>query len=171
MPIDRLVLFQKQKSSNRMRSQSHKARHPAPEHPTDAFVLDGPAQQPQQALRLFRAHDPRLDHVDGTAHRRRHEAREQGRREVRRQVILERGVREQDPFETIVARELAGRHQHGPHAVRPYAPPQAPPAFFPRHPDQPVYSVLVVSPLVDGKSGVVLHAHVEDIGWVAGYPA
>lgn len=123
MPIDLLMLFQKQKSSNRMRSQPHKTRHPAPEHPTHAFLLDGLAQQPQQALRLLRAHNPRLDHVHGTADRRRHEAREQGGREVRRQIILERRVREQDPLESVVARELARRHEHGAYAVGPDAPP------------------------------------------------
>lgn len=86
------MLFQKQKGSDRMRSQPHKTRHPAPEHPPDALMLDGPAQQSQQALAVLGAHDSRLDHVHGTAHRRRHEAREQGRREVRRQVILQRRV-------------------------------------------------------------------------------
>lgn len=123
IPIDRLVLLQEQERSNGMRTQSHETGHPAPKHPPDTLVLDGPAQQPEQALRLLCAHDARLNHVDGTADRRRHKAREQRRREMRRQVVFERRVGEQGAFETVVAGELARRHKHGSHAVRPHAPP------------------------------------------------
>ena len=123
MSIDRLMLFQKQERSNRMRSQSHKTRHPAPEHPPNAFMLYSPAQQPQQTLRLFRTHDSRLDHIHRAAHGRSHKACEQGCGEMRRQIILERCAREQDTLEPIIACELACRHEHGSHAIRPYAPP------------------------------------------------
>ena len=150
MSIDRLMLFQEQESSNRMRPQTREAWHPPPKHPPDAFIAYSPAQQPQQPLRLLGAHDARLDHVYGTAHRRRDEAREQGRREMGRQVVLERGVSEQGALETVVACELACGHEHGSHAVGPYAPEQAPPAFFSRHSDQAVYDVLVVPFLVSG---------------------
>ena len=135
MSIDRLMLLQEQKSSNRMGPQSRETGHPAPKHPPDALIPYSPAQQPQQTLCLLRAHDARLDHIHGAAHGRRDEAREQGRREMRRQVVFEGGVSEQEPLETVVAGELARGHEHGSHAVRPYAPPQAPPAFLSRHPD------------------------------------
>lgn len=150
MPIDRLVLFQEQERGDRMRGQPHEAGHPAAKHPPDAFVLDGPAQQADEALRVLGAHDARFDHVDGAAYRGRHEAREQRGREVRRQVVLEGRLGEQGAFEAVVAGQLACGHEHGSHAVRPHAPPQAPPAFLPRHADESVYGVFVVPPLVNG---------------------
>ena len=150
MPIDRLVLFQEQERGDRMRTQPHETGHPAPEHPPDAFVCDGPAQQAEQTLRVLGAHDSRFDHVDGTAYRGRHEAREQRGREMRRQVVLEGRLGEQGAFETVVAGELARRHEHGSHAIRPHAPPQASPAFLPRHADESVYGIFVVPPFVNG---------------------
>lgn len=150
MPIDRLVLFQEQERGDRMRGQPHEAGHPAAKHPPDAFVLDGPAQQADEALRVLGAHDARFDHVDGAAYRGRHEAREQRGREVRRQVVLEGRLGEQGAFEAVVAGQLACGHEHGSHAVRPHAPPQAPPAFLPHHADESVYGVFVVPPLVNG---------------------
>ena len=71
--IDRLMLLQEQKRGNRVWTQPDETRHPTFEHPPDALVLDGPAQQPEQAFRLLGAHDARLDHVDGAADCRRHE--------------------------------------------------------------------------------------------------
>ncbi len=168
MPVDLLVLFQEEESGHRVRAQPHKAGHPAPEHPPNAFTLDRPAQQPEQALRLLGAHDARLDHVDGTADGGRDEAREQGGGKVRRQVVVERGVGQQGALEAVVAGELAGRHEHGAHAVGPHAPPEAPPAFLSRHAEEAVDGVFVVASLVGGEGGVVLHADVEHVGGVAG---
>ena len=123
MPIDRLVLFQEQKRSNRMRAQSHETGHPAPKDPPDPLMLDGPAQQAQQALRVLGAHDARLDDVDGTANRRCHEPGQQRSREVRRQVVFQRRLAQQRAFKGVVAGQLARGHEHRSHAVRPHASP------------------------------------------------
>lgn len=173
VPIDGLMLLQKQKRGNRMGPQPHKTRHPPPKYPADAFIPDRPGQQRQHApLRprrpLDAAHDARLDHIDGTAHRRGHEPGQQGRREVGRRVVPHRCPGQQGALEGVVAGELAGRHEDGAQAVRPDAAPEAAPAFLARHADEAVDGVAVVAALGGWQGGVVLHAHVEDVGWVAG---
>lgn len=73
MPVEPLVLFQEQKREHRMRSQTYKTRYPPPKHPSHAFDLVQLPQQRHQAIPVVGAHHPRLDNVDGTAHRRRDE--------------------------------------------------------------------------------------------------
>ena len=88
-----------------------------------------------------------------------------------RQIVLRGRMLQHRALEPIVAGQLRGRHEHGPHAVGPHAAEEAAPAFFARHADQAVDGVVVVSALGRGKRGVVLHAYVEDVGRVAGYAA
>jgi len=169
--INLLMLLQEQKSGDRVRAQSNEARNPTFEHPAHAFGPIDVGQQPRQPFTLLCAHHTRLDHVDGAADRRRDEASQERRGKMRRQVVLERRMSEKHSLEAIVRSQLAGRHQHRAHAVRPHPPEQAPPSFFARHADDPVNGMLVVAPVLRRERGVMLHADVEDVGGIAGHAA
>lgn len=80
-------------------------------------------------------------------------------------------MREKQSLELIIRSQLAGRHQHRAHAVRPHASEQAPPSFFARHAHEPVDGVLVVAPVLRRERGVVLHPDVKDVGGIAGHSA
>ena len=86
---------------------------------------------------------------------------------MRRQIVFERGLREEEVFGSIIGSELGRGHEHRTHAVGRPAPHQALPALLPRHPDQAIGSVLVVPALSRGQGGIMLHSHVQDIGGVS----
>ena len=165
------MLFQKQKSSNRMRAQPDKARDPTPKDPAQAFGLVDPRQQPDDAFLLLRTHHPRLDHIHGAADRGRDKAGQEARREMSRQIVFRGRMLQHGALEAVVAGELRRGHQHGAHAVGPHAAEEAAPAFFARHAYQAVEGVFVVAAVGVRERGVVLHADVEHVGWVAGYAA
>ena len=81
-PINLLVLFQEQKSSNCMRPQPHKTRHPPPKHPSNPFILPNPHQHRSQPFLLLCAHNACLDYIHRTAHRSRYESCQKARREM-----------------------------------------------------------------------------------------
>lgn len=86
---------------------------------------------------------------------------------MRSQVVAERGVVNQEPLKGIICGKLAGRHDGGAARVGEPAPKVAREPFLARHADHAVDSVLVISALGGRESGIVLHAHVEDVGKVA----
>lgn len=72
----------------------------------------------------------------------------------------------QDALKHIVTSQLAGRHGGRPRTIGPNTPKPAPEPFLARHPRQAVDGVGVVASLRGGQSGVVLHAHVQHVGYV-----
>lgn len=151
-----------------MRANSDETRYPALEHPPQTFLLGDVGNELHHALLDMRAHDSRLDDVDGTAYRRGHEASEERGRKVRRQVILEGRVGQQHALEAVVGCELADGHQHGARRVGPYAFPEARDTFFASHAHHAVQGVLVVSPFLGRQGRVVLHSNVQNVAGVAG---
>ena len=119
----------------------------------------------------MRAHHPRLDHIHGTAHRRRHEPSHETRRKMRRQVIPQRRLLQQYPLKCIVARQLTSRHEYSSHTIRAHPAKQRSPSFFLRHAYQSVYGVFVIPSFLRGEGSIMLHADVEHVGGVAGYAA
>lgn len=81
-------LLKKQKSSDGMRAEPYKTRHPASKDPGEALCSVDTHEQPDPALGGLGAHQPGLDHVDGRADGRCDEARQERGGEVRRQIVL-----------------------------------------------------------------------------------
>jgi len=125
-------------------------------------------RQLRESLALAGAHDARLDDVHGTTNRRRHKTGRKGRCEMRRSTVLHGRVCQQSTLDAVVARELAGRHQRRTHAVGPDAAPERLGAFLAYHADHAINRILVFALFGGRERGVVLHAHVEHISWVAG---
>lgn len=95
-----------------MWTYANKARNPSLEHPPQTLRSRDIRDKLHYPLLLGGAHDPRLNNVDRRAYRRSHEAREEGRREMRRKIVLERCVVEQELLEPIVCRQLSNCHEH-----------------------------------------------------------
>lgn len=87
------------------------------------------------------------------------------------QGIPQRSVIHQEPLEGIVRRQLTCRHDGRAAAVGQPASEPAHGAFLARHANHAVDGMLVVAPVVGGQRGIMLHAHVEDVGKVAGNAA
>ena len=90
---------------------------------------------------------------------------------MRCQIVFRGCMLEHGALEAVVAGELRCGHQHGAHAVGPYAAEEAAPAFFARHAYQAVEGVFVVAAFGRRERGVVLHADVEHVRGVASYAA
>ncbi len=75
---------------------------------------------------------------------------------------------QQHSLERIVRSQLRRRHQQCARAVGPDAAPEARDAFFAAHAEEAADGVVVVTPFGGGESGIVLHANVENVGWIAG---
>lgn len=104
LAINLLMLFQEQESENGMRTDTYETRDPSLEHPAQALCARDVCYEAHNAALVFGAHDSCLDDVDGRAYGRRDEARHERGRKVRREVILQRGMLQQDPFEDVVGR-------------------------------------------------------------------
>lgn len=86
---------------------------------------------------------------------------------MRREGIAHGGVVQQQALKGIVRGQLPGRHDRRATAIGQPAAEPAQGALLPGHADHAVDGVLVVAALGVRQRGVVLHAHVDDIGEVA----
>ena len=167
--INLLMLLQEYKCRDGMWSQAYETRHPTPEHPSSTLKSINPLQQCRQALAFCRAHHACFDYIHRTADCRRDKPSQHTRAEVRGEIIGHRCTREQETFETVIARQLACCHENGAHAVGPHAPEQCLPPLLPCHFYQAIDGAGVVSASGGRESSVVLHTDIEHVGRVTGY--
>lgn len=92
-------------------------------------------------------HNPSLDNIDRTANGRRNKTSQEGRSEVRGQIIVHSEALHADALEDVVRGQLAGGHEDGSGGVGPYAAEETREAFGARHALDAVEGVFVVSPL------------------------
>lgn len=151
-----------------LRAKSQEAGDPALEHPANSLGSVDVAYQMEDALLMRRGHDTRLDNINWACCGRRSQASQERSRKVRCQGIAHGGVVQQQALEGIVRGQLPGRHDRRATAIGQPAAEPAHGALLPGHADHAVDGVLVVTALGVGQRGVVLHAHVDDIGEVAG---
>ena len=88
-------------------------------------------------------------------------------REVRQRVIRQAQRIDAHMLERIIRRELARRHEARAHGIGRHAAKQARRPFLAHHTYEAVPGPFVVALLLRGEARVGLHAHVEDVAWVA----
>lgn len=106
------MLLQEHKREDSLRTKPHKTRHKPPIHPKQALLLRSLLDQCDDTHTLRCAHDPRLDHIHRTRNSRRNEASHNRSREMCREIILHARVLQEQALESVVTRQLTGRHQH-----------------------------------------------------------
>lgn len=114
-----------------------------------------------------RGHDAGLDDVDGAGGRGGSQAGEEGGGEVGGEVVAHGGVVHEDTFEGVVGGELPGGHDGGAAAVGEPPAEEAQGPLLAGHAGHAVDGVAVVAALGGRQGGVMLHAHVENVGEVA----
>ena len=167
LPVQRLMLLEKQHGRNRLRAQPHKTRHPPSKDPKHALGRIRLVQQIHDTALALRAHDPRLDHIDRRADTRRDKPGPETREEVRQRVVRQAQGVDAHVLEGVVAGELAGRHEAGADGIGRDAPEQTRRPLLAHHAHEPVPRPLVVALLLRGEARVGLHAHVQDVARVA----
>lgn len=154
-----------------LRAKTQEAGHPALEHPADTLGSVDVSYKMQDALLVRRGHDTSLDDIDGARCRGSSQASQERRSEVRGEGVAHRGVVQQQALEGVVRGELAGGHDGSTTTIGQPAAEPAQGALLPGHADHAVEGVLVVAALGRRQGGVVLHAHVDHVGKVAGNAA
>ena len=165
------MLFEEQERCHCVRAQAYKAGEPTSKGPSDTFLSIYTGEQGENALLSMCTHDPGLNNIHRTAHGCGHEPGQDTGTEVGGEAIFHASLFQQDPFEGIVASQLACRHEDGSHAVGNNASEETSPSFFSDHPYHAFYCVLVISTLRLGEGAIVLHSDVEYIGRISGYAA
>lgn len=167
LPVHFLVLFKEHEGCDRVWSQSDEARHPALEDPAQALLGCDASDEAQYALLGMRTHHASLDHVHRTADCGCDETGHDRGGEMRGEIVAKVGALQKLLLEDVVTCELRCGHQDCANAVGPDAAEQAAHTFVFDHTRESVNGVLVVATLVRWKRRIVLHAHVEDVSWVA----
>src|SRR5438552_2251432 len=102
LSVDLLVLFKEHERCDCVRSQSDEARHPALEHPAQAFFGCDTGHKAHYALLGVCTHDACFDHVHRTADCGRDETGHDRGAEVRGEIVAEIGTLQELLLEDIV---------------------------------------------------------------------
>ena len=144
-PPNLFVLFQKDKRSNSMWSKTNETRYPASKHPPDSFCSVDARQQLHNTFLFCCAHDPSLDHIHGTADCGCYESRCCTCGKVCCKIIFHPALLHKCDLNTVVSCKLTRCHEHGSETIGYDASKGYFDTFFPRHADQSIDCVAVVS--------------------------